>query len=430
MKVLVVGSGGREHALVWKIAQSARVDQVICAPGNAGIANQAECVPIKATDIGAVADLAAARRVDLCVVGPEAPLADGIVDEFKARGLAVFGPNRAAARIESSKVFAKELMAKYGIPTAEFAVFDDADRALRHVRAHDPPVVVKADGLAAGKGVTVARTREQAETAIREAMVQRAFGNAGNRVIIEECLEGQELSLMAFAQGTHFLAMQPVQDHKAVFDGDRGPNTGGMGCYSPVPVADETIQHQALEEVIGPTLAALASEGCPLSGVLYAGLILTRNGLKVLEFNCRFGDPETQAIVPLLESDLVELLTAVAQGGLGRASAAWSQDKCVCVVMASGGYPGSYETGKKIKGLDDALAMPGATVFHAGTAKKDGDTVTAGGRVLGVTGVGRAFGDAIATAYQAVNKIHFDGAHWRTDIGRRALQQEQACKTH
>jgi phosphoribosylamine--glycine ligase len=429
MRVLVVGSGGREHALVWKIAQSARVKQIVCAPGNAGIAEQAECVPIKAGEIAALANLAADRKVDLCVVGPEAPLAEGIVDEFKARGLPVFGPEKAAARIESSKVFAKELMAKYGIPSADFAVFDDADKALRHVRAHDAPMVVKADGLAAGKGVTVARRREQAEAAIREAMVERVFGDAGSRVVIEECLEGQELSLMAFAQGTHCLAMQPVQDHKAVFDGDRGPNTGGMGCYSPVPAADEDLQRQALEDVIEPTLAALANEGCPLSGVLYAGLILTRHGLKVLEFNCRFGDPESQAIVPLLESDLVELLVAVAEGRLQRANAAWSPDRCVCVVMASGGYPGAYEVGKRISGLDEVKGLPQVTIFHAGTAKKDGDVVTAGGRVLGVTAAAPDFVGAIERAYAAVNIIQFDGAHWRRDIARRALEQEQACKT-
>jgi phosphoribosylamine--glycine ligase len=429
MRVLVVGSGGREHALVWKIAQSASVKEIICAPGNAGIAEQAECVPVKTTDIKGLADLAAARKVALTVVGPEAPLAEGIVDEFRSRGLPVFGPDRAAARIESSKVFAKELMAKYGIPTAEFAVFDDADRALGYLRARDAPMVVKADGLAAGKGVTIARTREEAENAVRQAMIEQTFGAAGRRVIVEECLEGQELSLMAFAHGTAFLPMQPVQDHKAVYDGDRGPNTGGMGCYSPVPVADESVQGEALETVIKPTLAGLASEGCPFSGVLYAGLILTSEGLKVLEFNCRFGDPEPQAIAPLMESDLVELLVATIEGRLDETTARFSQDACVCVVMASGGYPGSYETGKRISGLDEARRLPGVTVFHAGTEKRDGDFVTAGGRVLGVTATGAGFAEAIERAYGAVDEIRFEGAHWRTDIGRRALEQEQACKT-
>jgi phosphoribosylamine--glycine ligase len=376
---------------------------------------------MKADQLKELADFAASRAIDLAVVGPEAPLADGIVDEFRARSLPVFGPDRAAARIESSKVFAKELMLKYGIPTGKCEVFEDAGKAEAYVRAASPPVVVKADGLAAGKGVTVARTRDEALAAVREAMVDRAFGDAGRRVIVEEYLEGQEVSVKAFAAGDACLPIEPAQDYKRASDGDQGPNTGGMGSYSPVPVMDAALKAEAVERVLRPTLAAMVKEGCPYSGVLYAGLILTREGLKVLEFNCRFGDPETQAILPRMQTDLVDVLEAAVCGRLESASIMWSDGKCVCVVMASGGYPGHYETGKVIEGLDEAAKVPGVTVFHAGTREQDGRIVTSGGRVLGVTAKGGDFGEAITRAYEGVGRIHFDGAHYRKDIGRRVL---------
>jgi phosphoribosylamine--glycine ligase len=424
MKVLVVGSGAREHAIAWAVARSRRVEKLFCAPGNAGMAQQAECIPIEAGDLAGLADFASSRSIDLTVVGPEAPLAEGIVDEFRRRSLGIFGPDKAAARIESSKVFAKELMVKYGIPTGKFEVFGDAERAERYVKETEPPVVVKADGLAAGKGVVVARTRDEALAAVRDATVTRAFGEAGSRVVIEEYLEGQEVTLKVFADGEAFLPMEPAQDYKPALDGDRGPNTGGMGCYSPVPLLDEELESQALERIVKPALRAMVKEGCPYSGVLYAGLILTGEGLKVLEFNGRFGDPEAQVILPRMETDLVDILEAVVQGRLETASVKWSGQKCVCVVMASGGYPGKYRTGAPIEGLEEAGKLPGVIVFHAGTRARDGAVVTSGGRVLGVSATGGDFAQAVARAYEGVGRIHFEGAQYRSDIGRRAMSQE------
>ncbi len=421
MKVLVVGSGGREHALVWKIAQSPRVKKIYCAPGNAGIARQAQCVPIEAADIGGLAEFAQRQSVDLTVVGPEAPLVAGIADEFRRRGLRIFGPSKAAAALEGSKVFAKLLMARHGIPTASFATFDDYEHALNYLRVQQPPIVVKADGLAAGKGVTVAHTLEDACAALHSMMVAREFGAAGERVIIEECLTGQEVSVMVFAEGENLVSMAAAQDHKPVFDDDRGPNTGGMGCYSPVPAMDDALFREAMERIMRPTLRAMAAEGVPYSGVLYGGLILTERGLQTLEFNCRFGDPETQPIVPRMKSDMVEVLEAVAHGRLDQVSCEWSSEAAVCVVMASGGYPGEYEKGKEITGLEQAEALPGVTVFHAGTRREDSRWLTNGGRVLGVTGLGDSLPAAIERAYQGVAQIHFDGAHYRRDIGRKAL---------
>ena len=421
MRVLVIGSGGREHALVWKIARSPRVSKVFCAPGNAGIARQAACVSIDATDIAALAEFAQGNRVDLTVVGPEAPLVAGICDEFRRRGLRIFGPGKAAAAIEGSKVFAKTLMARHGIPIGAFEVFDDYGRARDYLRAQPPPIVVKADGLAAGKGVTVARSLDEAEAALHAIMVERAFGDAGNQVIIEECLSGQEVSLMVFADGEDLVPMAASQDHKPVFDGDRGPNTGGMGCYSPVPAMGDELYQEALERIMRPTLRAMAAEGCPYSGVLYGGLIITERGLQVLEFNCRFGDPESQPVLPRMTTDLVEMLEAAADGRLDGASCEWSEQAAVCVVMASGGYPGDYEKGKEITGLDEAERMDGVIVFHAATQRDDARWLTNGGRVLGVTGLGDTLRPAIDRAYQGAGAIHFEGAHYRRDIGQKAL---------
>ena len=421
MKVLVIGSGGREHALVWKIAQSPRVRRVLCAPGNAGIARQAQCVPIDVTDIPALADFAQRESVELTVVGPEAPLVAGVSDEFRRRGLRIFGPSKAAAALEGSKVFAKTLMARHGIPTAAFEVFDDYQRASDYLRAQEPPVVVKADGLAAGKGVTVARTLDEALAALRSIMVERIFGGAGDRVMIEECLSGQEVSVMVFADGEDLVPMAPSQDHKPVFDGDQGPNTGGMGCYSPVPAMDDELFSEALERIMRPTLRAMAAAGCPYSGVLYGGLIITEGGLRVLEFNCRFGDPESQPVLPRMKSDLAEILEAVADGRLDQVSCEWSDQAAVCVVMASGGYPGDYEKGKEIAGLEEADALEDVVVFHAATRREDSRWLTNGGRVLGVTGVGDSLPQAIERAYQGVAVIHFEGAHYRRDIARKAL---------
>jgi len=421
VKVLVIGSGGREHALVWKIAQSPRVRRVLCAPGNAGIARQAQCVPIDVTDIPALADFAQRESVELTVVGPEAPLVAGVSDEFRRRGLRIFGPSKAAAALEGSKVFAKTLMARHGIPTAAFEVFDDYQRASDYLRAQEPPVVVKADGLAAGKGVTVARTLDEALAALRSIMVERIFGGAGDRVMIEECLSGQEVSVMVFADGEDLVPMAPSQDHKPVFDGDQGPNTGGMGCYSPVPAMDDELFSEALERIMRPTLRAMAAAGCPYSGVLYGGLIITEGGLRVLEFNCRFGDPESQPVLPRMKSDLAEILEAVADGRLDQVSCEWSDQAAVCVVMASGGYPGDYEKGKEIAGLEEADALEDVVVFHAATRREDSRWLTNGGRVLGVTGVGDSLPQAIERAYQGVAVIHFEGAHYRRDIARKAL---------
>jgi len=421
VKVLVVGSGGREHALVWKIAQSPRVSKVFCAPGNAGIGRQAECVAIDALDTPALADFAQRESVDLTVVGPEAPLVAGIADEFRRRGLRIFGPSKAAAALEGSKVFAKMLAARHGIPTAAFAVFDDYEHALNYLRVQRPPLVVKADGLAAGKGVFVAHALDDACAALHSIMVERAFGDAGNRVIIEECLSGQEVSVMVFADGEKLLPMAPSQDHKPVFDDDQGPNTGGMGCYSPVPAMDDALFEDALERIMRPTLRAMAAEGCPYSGVLYGGLIMTEQGLQMLEFNCRFGDPESQPVLPRMNGDLAEVVEAVADGRLEQVECEWSSQAAVCVVMASGGYPGDYEKGKEISGLDEAEAMDGVIVFHAATRWEDSRWLTDGGRVLGVAGTGDSLPDAIERAYQGVAAIHFEGAHYRGDIAHKAL---------
>jgi phosphoribosylamine--glycine ligase len=419
MKILIVGGGGREHALAWKIAQSPLVEALFAAPGNPGIARHARCVGLGVDAHDELVALARRERIDLTVIGPEAPLVAGLADRFSAAGLAVFGPSARAAAIEGSKAFSKDLMRRHGIPTARFSTFDDADDARRFCREMGAPLVVKADGLAAGKGAIVCATLEDADAAIAECMERRAFGAAGARVVVEEFMIGQEVSFFVLSNGGDVMTLAAAEDHKAVFDGDRGPNTGGMGCYSPVAVFDEALEKRVLETIVRPTLAALAGEGAPYRGVLYAGLMLTAQGPKVVEFNCRFGDPECQALMVRAPGDLVPLLHAAARGDAWPPAHPWPSTASVCVNIASGGYPGKYPTGLPIRGVDAADARPGVQVFHAGTATKNGTLVTAGGRVLGVTAVAESMDAAIAAAYAAVREISFDGMHYRTDIGRR-----------
>lgn len=422
MKVLVVGGGGREHVLVWKVLRSPHVDQVLAAPGNAGIGEVAECAEVEAEDVDGLLRLAEDEKVDLTIVGPEAPLALGIVDRFREAGLKIFGPTKEAAKIESSKVFAKELMAKYGIPTARFEVFDDPNKARDYIRKAGTPIVVKADGLAAGKGSIVCRTLDEAYGAVERIMEEKEFGDAGNLIVVEEMLVGEEASILAITDGEAIKPLLPSQDHKPVYDGDRGPNTGGMGAYAPAPVVTEEVARTVMEGILRPAVEGMAKEGTEYRGVLYAGLMITREGPKVLEFNCRFGDPESQAVLPLFEGDLVEVLEATIEGRLEEAEVRNSQGAAVCVVLASGGYPGKYEKGKVIEGLDELQDMEDVLVFHAGTAKRDGKLVTDGGRVLGVTALGPDIPRAIERAYEAVAKVHFEGMHYRRDIGRKALR--------
>jgi len=424
MKVLVIGGGGREHALVWKIAQSQRVKKIFCAPGNAGIIQHAEGVPLGAEDVSALLNFAKKERIDLTVVGPEAPLTLGIVDAFEAQGLRIFGPSRRAAEIEGSKVLSKEIMKKYGIPSAEFQVFDDYFKAVGYVQKKNTPLVVKADGLAAGKGVILCESVKEALTALERIMIQKEFGAAGQRVVVEEFLQGEEASFLVFTDGESLLPLPTSQDHKAIFDDDKGPNTGGMGAYSPAPVVTEEIHRTVMETIMLPTIRAMASEGRKYRGVLYAGLMIRDGRPKVLEFNARFGDPETQPLLMRLKSDLLPVLEATLDGSIGKIHPEWDRRPAVCVVMASGGYPGSYAKGKVISGLDEAARVPGAFVFHAGTALKDGKVVTSGGRVLGVTAVGNGIREAIETAYQAAGKITWEGAQYRRDIGRKALNRK------
>jgi phosphoribosylamine--glycine ligase len=419
MNVLVVGSGGREHALVWKLAQSDKVKRIFCAPGNDGMEGLAERVPIHAEDVDGLVQFAKENGIGLTVVGPEAPLMAGIVDRFEAEGLKIFGPRQDAARIEGSKRFAKELMQKHGIPTAAFRSFADAEAAKAYVREKGAPIVIKADGLAAGKGVVVAFTVEEAEKAITAAMEEGVFGEAGREVVIEEYLDGQEISLMAFLDGNTVKPMVPAQDHKAVFDGDHGPNTGGMGAYSPVPQIPQSVVDEAIRRILLPMSEVFRREGIEYKGVLYAGLMVTKDGPKVIEFNARFGDPETQAVLPRLQSDLAEICLAVAEGRLSEVEIAWREEAAVCVVMAAGGYPGTYEKGKEIHHLPEE--QMDRVVFHAGTRRVDDKWFTAGGRVLGVTALGRNVVEARERAYEWVQQIEFEGAHYRTDIAFRAL---------
>ena len=422
MRILVIGSGGREHALVWKISQSPRVTKIFAAPGSAGIAEVAELVPIGPEKIEELAAFAEREKIDLTVVGPELPLTLGITDLFESRGLRIFGPNKAAAQLEGSKAFAKEVLKSNNIPTAAFGTFIDAVAAKTYVAGQKPPYVVKADGLAAGKGVLICATRAEAEAAIDEILVHKSFGNAGEKLVIEEFLEGEEASFMALTDGEHVLPLATSQDHKRVFDNDQGPNTGGMGAYSPAPVVTPALHERVLREVFTPLLAGLKQKGIRYCGVIYAGLMITASGPKVLEFNCRFGDPECQPIMLRLKSDLIPLLEAAIDGSLVGVKAEWHEDPAVCVVLSAKGYPGDYEKGKEIRGLERLKDWPKGFVFHAGTAKNNGRWVTSGGRVLGVTARGETITDAVAEAYRAVDEITWDGMHFRKDIARRALR--------
>ena len=425
MKILLIGGGGREHALAWKLAQSPKVESILAAPGNPGIAElpKCECVALNLDDLEKVADFAEDNGIDLTVVGPEATLVAGIADVFKRRGLPVFGPSKAAAQLEGSKAFSKELMAKYDIPTAFFKVCEDIETAKAYVEEKGAPIVVKADGLAAGKGVVVAMTKEEALAAIDDMMGDQIFGNAGARVVLEEFMEGEEASLLAFTDGKTVVPMIAAQDHKRIFDNDEGPNTGGMGTYAPAPVMTDVLRLKATERVLKPVVAAMAEEGTPYQGCLYAGLMINGDSVKVVEFNCRFGDPETQVILPLLDGDLADIMLACATGTLDEVEVAWHDKAAVCVVMASGGYPGKYENGKEITGLAEANADEATVVFHAGTKAVDGKIVTAGGRVLGVTSVDKNIRDARDRDYAAVEKVKFDQVFYRKDIAWRALKR-------
>ena len=426
MKILIVGSGGREDALAWKIALDSSRPQVFCAPGNAGTARRGVNVSIEAADLDGLLAWAAAEKPDLVVVGPEAPLCAGLANRLEAADVRVFGPRADAARLEGSKGFSKDVMRAAGVPTASAERFRNAEDALAYVRKVGAPMVVKADGLAAGKGVTVCATVQEAERAVRESLVDRAFGDAGGEVLVEECLVGEEASILALIDGEHIVMLASSQDHKRVFDGDGGPNTGGMGAYSPAPVVRETDWPLIRSQVFEPTLAELRRRGILFRGVLYAGLMMTERGPKVLEFNCRFGDPETQAILPRWKGDILPALFACAEGRLRPEHVRWREDACVCVVMTAGGYPGAYAKGHPIAGIDAAEALPDVTVFHAGTRVKDGQTVTAGGRVLGVTALGRDIRAAVGRAYEAVARIEFKDAHFRRDIAARALNRRDA----
>jgi len=423
MKILVVGSGGREATLVWKLNRSPQVDKIYAAPGNGGISKLAECIDIKADDIEALAQFATKQAIDLTIVGPEAPLADGIVDHFQAQGLDIFGPTKLAAEIESSKVFSKELMKKYNIPTAEFKSFIDPDSALEYLHEKGVPIVIKADGLAAGKGVIPCTDMASAEDAIKNIMVDKNFGEAGAKVILEEYLEGEEVSVLAFTDGEHILPLVSSQDHKRIFDNDQGPNTGGMGAYSPAPVYTPELDRQVFDTILARTVQAMDREGRRYSGILYAGLMITATGPKVIEYNCRFGDPELQAVLPRLETDLMVPINAVLQKNLNEIALTWRPEVAVCVVMASDGYPGKYEKGKLISGLDEFEGSENVMVFHAGTKRKDNQFITSGGRVLGVTAFGEDINTAIDNSYNAVSKIKFENAYYRKDIGFRALNR-------
>ncbi|MDQ0114993.1 phosphoribosylamine--glycine ligase [Paenibacillus harenae] len=421
MRILVVGSGGREHAIVWALKKSEKVKEVFCAPGNAGIGQLAECVPIAVSEFAELTRFAKEASIDLVFIGPDDPLADGIVDAFEAEGIPTYGPRKNAAEIEGSKIFMKNLLKKYDIPTAKYETFTNYESALAYLREQSTPIVIKADGLAAGKGVTVAATLEEAEKALREAMVDKVFGEAGNQIVIEEFLEGQEMSILAFVDGETVRAMVPAQDHKPIFDGDKGPNTGGMGTYTPLPHIDQAIIDESITNIIIPTAKAMVSEGRPFRGVLFAGLMITKDGPKTIEFNARMGDPETQVVLPRLKTDLVDIVLASLNGRLGDLDIQWDDEAAVCVVIASEGYPASYPKGRVITGLAEAEAQ-GALVFHAGTASKDGEFVTNGGRVLGVVGRGKDIAEARARAYEAVSVIDFEGKQSRTDIAAKALR--------
>lgn len=419
MKILVLGSGGREHAIVRKLKESPKVTELYCAPGNGGIGHDATCVPISVMDKEKVTAFAKENQIDLVFVAPDDPLAAGMVDALNEAGVRAFGPTAAAAQIEASKVFSKNLMKKYGIPTAGYEVFSEPDKALSYIREKGRyPVVVKADGLALGKGVLICEDEKAAEDAVKEIMEDKVFGASGNHVVVEEFLTGPEVSVLAFTDGHCVKPMVSSKDHKRALDGDKGLNTGGMGTVSPNPYYDDAMAQRCMQEIFLPTIRAMQQEGRPFKGCLYFGLMLTPDGPKVIEYNARFGDPETQVVLPRLKTDLVTIIESVIDGTLENVDIQWSKEAAACVVMASGGYPVKYEKGKVITGLDENGQLPGVTVYHAGTAEKDGQLVTSGGRVLGVTALASTLDEALQKAYEAVEKIHFDGAHYRRDIGR------------
>ncbi len=428
MKVLVVGAGGREHALVWKIHQSPKVENIYCAPGNAGIGRLAQCVDISAVDTEGLLKFAQKEKIDLTVVGPESSLVEGIVDVFEDNGLRIFGPRKKSAILEGSKVFTKEFLEKYNIPSASFRVFSDKKKAKKYIEKCGAPIVVKADGLAAGKGVVVAQTVTEAKNAVDMIMTEKVFGEAGNKIVVEECLTGEEASFIAFTDGKTVLPLPTSQDHKAIFENDKGPNTGGMGAYSPAPVVTDEIESYVMEKIMLPTVRGLEAEGRPYKGMLYAGLMIDGDKINVLEFNCRFGDPEAQPLLIRLNNDIIDIFEAAIDGNL--ASIKMKIDPCpsICVVMASGGYPGSYEKGKVIKGLSNATKVSNVMVFHAGTAIKNSRTVNSGGRVLGVTATGKTLQEAITRAYSVVDMIHWTGCYFRRDIGAKALKRSSAIK--
>jgi len=423
MKVLVLGSGGREHALVWKLRQSPRISQLYCAPGNGGITGEAECVAVDLQNLNSITALAARLQPDLTVVGPELPLTLGVVDEFERRGWRAFGPTQSAAQLESSKSFAKEFLQRHHIPTAPFAICDSIEQVREALGHFHVPVVVKADGLAAGKGVVIAKDKEEAASVAAGMLSGKMLGEAGARVVLEECLTGDELSFLVFSDGERVAPLVAAQDHKRVGDGDTGPNTGGMGAYSTTEIVDDQMRDWLVHHIARPVVAGMKAEGAEFKGVLYCGLMMTARGPMVLEFNCRFGDPETQPILMRLESDLIDALEASIEGRVSEGDFKWSQDASVCVVMSSGGYPGTFEAGKRIEGLDEAGSVEGVKVFHAGTSKRDGVYYTAGGRVLGVTARARDLQTALGRVYEACAKISFDEAHYRKDIAARALKK-------
>jgi phosphoribosylamine--glycine ligase len=428
VKILVVGSGGREHAVVWRLRQSPEVEKIWCAPGNGGIEDIAECVPVDAADVGALVSLAERLKPDLTIVGPEAPLVAGIRNKFECRGMRLVGPSQRDARLEGSKIYAKQFMDRYGIPTPTlYGDFDSPLEAIYALDAVDWPVVIKADGLCAGKGVLVAETRAEAETFIRRLMQKHELGAGGSRVLLEHALKGDELSFIVLTDGKSFLPMAPTRDHKRVFDGDRGPNTGGMGAYTMDGMITPKYESVIVKDIVCPTIAGLSEEGIPYTGFLYFGLMLTADGPMVLEYNCRLGDPETQPIMMRMDFDLAVAFDAVASRKLDKIKPAWKPGASVCVVMASGGYPGSFETGKNIAGLTEAAVLPDVAVFHAGTKREGDSIVTSGGRVLGVTAGADSLPQAIQKAYEAVDKIHFDGLHCRTDIGAKGSLQTRAA---
>jgi phosphoribosylamine--glycine ligase len=422
MKVLVIGGGGREHALVWKLKQSPRVNKVYCAPGNAGIAEMAECVDIKGDDVDSLLDFVKYNWIDLTVVGPEVPLTEGIVDAFVREERLIFGPDKLGAQLEGSKIFAKDFMRKYGIPTAEYKTFTSYLHAEEYVRLKGAPIVIKADGLAAGKGVIVAQTVDEAIDALRMIMKDRAFGEAGNKVLVEQCLKGEEASFMILTDGKTVLPLATSQDHKQVFDGDNGPNTGGMGAYSPAPLVTESLRAEIMQSIIDPVMKGLTKERMKFRGVIYVGVMVCDGKPYVLEFNVRFGDPEAQPILARLDSDFFDLLKATAEGRLKDVEVSWKDDASVCVVLASKGYPGPYDKGEVIKGLGSFKKDKNVVVFHAGTSLKNGEVVTSGGRVLGVTALGKDILTARDNAYNAIEKIYFEGMHYRKDIGNKAIE--------